>query len=112
MPACHHAVMAEPSHATLATVSMDLEREGEQRAGLERFIVPGVRQHPGFVSGTWTQVRESSRSYVMLTYESLESAEAMKGNILDNVDGQAAVGIELVDLRVLEVTATATVGPG
>ena len=99
--------MADPTHATLATFRMDPGREAEQRVGLERIIVPGVRRHPGFVSGTWTLDRGSSRSFVMLTYESLASAEAMKSNIIANAAGQAAVGIELVEVQLLEVTSTA-----
>lgn len=46
--------MPEPTYAILATFRMNLAREAEQRAGLERMIVPSVRQHPGFVAGTWT----------------------------------------------------------
>ena len=107
---CDDGDMADPSYATLATFDMDLGREDEQRVGLEQVIVPGVRRHPGFISGTWTLDRSSSHSYVMLTYESLESAEAMKANIGANAEGQAAVGITLVEVRVLEVTAVAAAG--
>jgi hypothetical protein len=70
--------MTKATHATLATFRVDLARESEQRTGLERMIVPGVVQHPGFVSGTWTLDRSSAESFVMLTYESEESAEAMR----------------------------------
>ena len=73
-------------------------------------IVPGVRQHPGFIAGTWTLDRETSESFVMLTYASRESAEAMQQNILDNSQNQQFVGIELVGVRVLEVSASATSG--
>ena len=86
---------------------MDLDRENEQRAGLRDTIVPGVRQHPGFVSGTWTLDRETSESFVMLTYDSVESAEAMRENITSNAHGQRFVGIELIGVRVLEVSASA-----
>lgn len=100
--------MSGPRHATLATFRMDLAREADQRAGLEHMIVPGVRRHPGFVSGIWTLDREDSTSFVMLTYDSLDAAEAMRQNIVDNADGQRAVGIDLVSVKVLEVSATAT----
>ena len=99
--------MPAPTHATLATFRMDLDREAEQRSGLEQMIVPGVKQHPGFIAGTWTLDRETSESFVMLTYSSRESAEAMQENILANADNQRFVGIELVGVRVLEVSASA-----
>jgi hypothetical protein len=97
--------MATATHATLATFRMDPSREAEQRVGLEQMIGPGVRRHPGFVSGTWTLDRETSTSSVMLTFDSREAAESMRGNVVENDAGQAAVGIELVDIRVLEVMA-------
>ena len=99
--------MPEPTHATLATFRMDLAREAEQRSGLEQMIVPGVKQHAGFIAGTWTLDRESSESFVMLTYSSQESAEEMRENILANADNQRFVGIDLVGVRVLEVSASA-----
>lgn len=100
--------MARPTHATLASFRMDLTREAEQRAGLEQMIVPGVARHPGFVAGTWSLDREASESFVMLTYESLDAAEAMRSNIIGNAENQRAVGIELVGVRLLEVSASAT----
>lgn len=100
--------MSTPSHATLATFRMDLAREAEQRSGLEQMIVPGVQQHPGFIAGTWTLDRDTSESFVLLTYASRESAEAMRENIAGNAENQRYVGIELVGVRVLEVTANAT----
>lgn len=100
--------MNGPSHATLATFRMDLSREADQRAGLEQVIVPGVRRHPGFVAGTWTLDRDESTSFVMLTYDSLDAANAMKDDILGNAEGQRSVGIDLLSVKVLEVSATAT----
>lgn len=102
------APMTQPSHATLATFQMDLSREAEQRQGLDQMIVPGVQQHPGFVYGTWTLDREASRSFVMLTYDSHASAEAMRANIVGNADNRRFVGIDLVEVRVLEVSASAS----
>jgi hypothetical protein len=102
------ADVAAPTHATLATFRMDLTREAEQRAGLEQMIVPGVQRHPGFVAGTWTLDRGSSESLVMLTYETRDAAEAMKENIVDNAENQRGVGIELIGVRVLEVSASAS----
>ena len=100
--------MSAPRHATLATFRMDLSRETDQRMGLEQMIVPGVKRHPGFVAGTWTLDRADSTSFVMLTYDSLDAAEAMVASIVANADGQRAVGIDLVSVKVLEISATAS----
>jgi hypothetical protein len=95
------------THATLATFLMDLSRETEQRAALNQFIVPGVRQFPGFVSGHWTVDRATSESVVLITYESLDAAEAMAENIRGNAANQADAGLELVGVRILEISASA-----
>jgi hypothetical protein len=80
---------------------MDLSRETEQRAALNQFIVPGVRQFPGFVSGHWTVDRATSESVVLITYESLDE------NIRGNAANQADAGLELVGVRILEISASA-----
>lgn len=100
--------MSQPSHATLATFRMDLSRESEQRQGLDQMIVPGVQRHPGFVHGTWTLDRESATSFVLLTFDSHESAEAMRESIVGNADNQRFVGIDLVEVRLLEISASAS----
>ena len=83
---------------------MDLSREAEQRAVLEQVIVPGVSASPGFVSGHWTLDRDGSQSFVLLTFESAEHAEAMASNVRANAENQHAAGIDLVSIQVLEVT--------
>jgi hypothetical protein len=46
------------------------------------------------------------------TSESLESAENIQADIVANAEGQRSVGIELVEVRVLEVSATARADAG
>lgn len=70
--------------------------------------MPGVRRHPGFVAGTWTLDRDACESFVMLTFESIDAAEAMRTNVIDNADNQRAAGIDLLGVRVLEVSASAS----
>jgi len=43
-----------------------------------------------------------------LTYESLETAEAMSRNIRGNAENQRHVGLELVNVRIVEITASAS----
>ena len=95
-----------PSHATVATFRVDLANEAAQRDFLAKVIVPGIRSAPGVVSGTWTLDRERSESVVLITYESREAAEAMVANILGNAENQRASGLELVEVRIVEVAAT------
>jgi hypothetical protein len=74
---------------------------------LEHVIVPGVASAPGFVTGHWTLDRDGSQSFVLLTFESAERAEAMASNVRANADNQRAAGIELLSIQVLEVTVSA-----
>ena len=99
--------MSEPTHATVATFRMDMSRASEHERALRDLIVPGVRRHPGFVGGHWMLDRDRAQSTVVLTYHSRDSAEAMRDNVIGNAANQAAAGIELVSIRVLEVTASA-----
>jgi|EndMetStandDraft_8_1072994.scaffolds.fasta_scaffold1573219_1 hypothetical protein len=99
--------MTNPTHATLATFRMDPSRETEQNEGLHRMIVPGVRNSPGFVTGCWTLDRETSESVVLITFESREHAEALAANVRANAPHQRAVGIELISIRVVDVSASA-----
>lgn len=86
---------------------MDPSLEAEQRQRLEQMIVPGVRQAPGFITGCWTLDRDTNESVVMITFDSIEDAETFASNIRANLQRQAAVGIELLSIRVVEVTASA-----
>ncbi len=85
---------------------MDLANEAAQRDALEQMIVPGVRNAPGVVSGTWTLDRDRSETLVVITYESSEAAGAMASKIRGNAENQRASGLELIEVRVLEVVAT------
>ena len=95
-----------PSHATAATFRIDLTNEPAQRAALENVIVPGIRSAPGVVSGTWTLDRDRSETLVVITYEDRDAAETMAANIRGNAESQRASGLELVEVRILEVVAT------
>ncbi len=86
---------------------MDLSRETEQREGLNRMIVPSVTASPGFVAGTWTLDRDRNESVVMVTFDSRSHAEAFVDNVRMNAPHQLMVGIELLDVRVVEVSASA-----
>jgi hypothetical protein len=99
--------MSQPTHATIATFRMDMSREDEQRRGLREFLVPRVSQHTGFLSGNWMLDRDAAESVVVVTFSSRHAAEAFQKNVEGNAANQAAAAIELVKIRVLEVTASA-----
>ena len=86
---------------------MDLSRESEQRDGLSRMIVPSVSSSPGFVAGTWTLDRELGESVVLVTFDSADNATTFAENVRANASHQAAVGIDLLTIRIVEVSATA-----
>jgi quinol monooxygenase YgiN len=99
--------VSEPTYATVATFRMDMSREDEQRHALREFIVAGVRRHPGFLSGYWMLDRDAEESVVVLTYSSRKSAEALRKNVEGNAANQAASGVALLHIRLVEVTASA-----
>ncbi len=96
------------THATVATFTLDLAREEEGSRALHEFIIPGVRQHPGFVSGSWLLDRATQQSTAVVIFSSREAAESFRTNVEGNQAGRSAHGIKLNEIRVLEVTATAT----
>jgi len=99
--------MSKPTHATMATFRMDMSREDEQRRGLREFLVPRVSQHTGFLGGNWMLDRDAEESIVVVTFSSRHAAEAFRKNVQNNAANQAAAAIELLKIRVLEVTASA-----
>jgi hypothetical protein len=103
--------MSQPTYATVATFRMDMSRIDEGRHGLYAIVVPGVRKHPGFVSGNWLLDREAGQSVAVITFESRDAAEALRENVRNNAANQAAAGIELIEIRLLEVEASAN-NPG
>jgi hypothetical protein len=51
--------------------------------------------------------RDAATSLAVITFTSREAAESFRGNVRANAANQAAVGVELVDIRLLEVQASA-----
>lgn len=98
--------MSEASYATIATFGRDLTREAVSRQGLHEFIVPRVRQHGGVVSGHWMMDREARESVAVVTFTSRDAAEAFRRHVADNAENQAAAGVELRQIRLVEVEAS------
>lgn len=98
--------MSGTTHATVASFAMDMAREAETSRTLHELIVPGVRQHPGVVSGHWMMDREADESVVVVTFTSLDAAQAFAHNVTNNAANQAAAGLRLISIRLVEVEAS------
>jgi hypothetical protein len=99
--------VTQATHATIAVLDVDLDREDEQRLGLERFIAPSVRQAPGFVNGTWMLDREASESTVVITFDEPTAASTFVESVRANERDRRGVGLVLRTIKVVEIGATA-----
>lgn len=97
--------MSDAAYATIATFGRDPDREAASREALHAFIVPGVRRHPGVVSGHWMLDRDTGESTVVVTFTSRDAAESFREDVTANAENQAAAGVELRGIRVVEVEA-------
>jgi hypothetical protein len=99
--------MAFATHATVTILRRDLSKADEQAEAFRQMFERGFAEIPGFVSGLWTFDPEASEIVTVHTFDALSSAEAFAAMAKNNAERQAALGLELVSVRVNEVTATA-----
>ncbi len=78
----------------------------EQLRVLRERIVPGVSRSPGFVAGYWTHDRSSGKDHTTIVFEGEEAALAFKSAVGGNSRNQAAHGMEIELLVVVEVLAS------
>lgn len=104
----HADAMTAPTHATVATFSMDTARADEQKAALHAVIVPSVARAPGLVSAKWTaRLHGSTReSVVFVTFVGEEAAETFASRVRANRADQLVHGIELMSITVLTIEAS------
>jgi hypothetical protein len=95
------------THAVLFVFRIDAAKQESQLQGLRDFIVPGVREEPGFVAGYWTVERDSSETVTFVLFESRVFAERFAKSLRKIGSGRLKVGTELMLIRVVEVVATA-----
>lgn len=98
--------MTAASYATLAAFHMDTSRTEEQNEFLQTVVAHGVRAFPGVIDGHWTFDRSNAESHVLITFTSLEAAERFRDDVRGNAANQAATGVELIGIRLLEVLAS------
>ena len=92
--------------AMTVTVDVLTATAEDQREGLEREVLPTVRQLPGFRHGTW-MLHESGRSGMgVLVFDDEAGARAAADGL--QVGGAAGAGATVASVDVHEVLAEAT----
>lgn len=85
------------------------QREEQQSEAQLQFlrerIVPNVRQSPGFVAGYWTHDHNTGKDHTLIVLDSEAAALAFKAGVEANSQNQAAHGVALELLTVVEVVA-------
>lgn len=97
----------EATHAVLSTFNVDPMKRDDQEFGLRNVIVPGVREAPGFVSGIWTRTADGTKSTVLVAFSGEADAREFQATVRANASNQAAVGLTLVDVELVQVIAIA-----
>jgi hypothetical protein len=73
-------------------------------------VVASVRGAPGFIRGFWScDVAEPAVNLTYVVFATRRQAEDFQRSVEANADAQAAAGVRLDELRVLEVTGHAGV---
>ncbi len=84
------------------------ERASEaQLQVLREQIVPNVSRSPGFVAGYWTHDHSTGKDHTMIVLDSEAAALAFKAVVEGNSRNQAALGVTMELLSVVEVVAAA-----
>jgi hypothetical protein len=81
-------------HAVLGIRTVDASRVDGQKEALNNYVVPAVRQAPGFVRGFWSKSPINGRDYTFIVFDDEASAQSFKAL----VEGNAASGIRLLPL--------------
>jgi hypothetical protein len=93
-------------HAVVVQVSIGAGRGEEATNMLREEVVPGAREQPGFVSGTWIRHSSGERGMGIVLFESQEAAEATA----QVIRSQPAEGLPVTreSVEVYEVLAQAS----
>ena len=61
-------------YALLVTLGIDAARSDDAMDLLHRFVVPTVKQGPGFISGTWMRSADGTVGHNVILYDSEQDA--------------------------------------
>jgi maltooligosyltrehalose synthase len=94
-------------YAVLGVWTVDASQVAAQKQGLQNYVVPAVRQAPGFVRGFWSKSQDNNRDYTFIVFSDEASAQSFKAAVEANADVWEATGVHAEELRVVEVIADA-----
>ena len=94
-------------HAVLGVWTVDARHAETQKQGLESYVVPTVRQFPGFVRGFWTKSQDNNRDYTFIVFDDESSAQSFKASIEANAPAWEAIGTRAEELHIVEVITAA-----
>jgi|SRR4051794_30897009 hypothetical protein len=99
--------MSGATHATITTLRRDLSKAEMQRQAFETMFAHGFDDVPGFVSGLWTFDPEAGDFVIVHSFDSRDAAATFASMAEENARRQAALGLELVSVRLNEVLGSA-----
>jgi hypothetical protein len=94
-------------NAIVGIFKMDLAFFSQQKEALHSMIVPMVKAHPGFISGSWSYDTKAGRSYSFIVLESEESARKLATVVKEHNSKPNPFGVQLESLTVVDVLAQA-----
>jgi len=94
-------------YAVLGVWTVDASQVAAQKQGLQNYVVPAVRQAPGFVRGFWSKSQDNDRDYTFIVFNDEASAQSFKAAVEANANAWEAAGVHAEELRVVEVIADA-----
>ena len=89
---------------TLVT-TVKIEDVDKAREELHSQVIPGVKQSPGFVHGTWSADREAGRGIGFVVFDTRENAEAAQQFML--TQGPLPPGVTFDSAAIYEVQGEA-----
>ena len=92
-------------HAVIVEVDTSGTEREEGIKNLRENVVPGVKQAPGFHSGTWLRPREDQKGFSLVLFDSEENARAAAERL--EVGSNPVPGVTVERCEVREVAAHA-----
>ncbi len=93
-------------YAVVGIWQRDEQQSDAQLQVLREQIVPNVGRSPGFVAGYWTYDHSTGKDHTMIVLDSEEAALAFKAGVEGKSQNQAALGLTVELLTVVEVLAS------
>jgi hypothetical protein len=92
-------------HAVIVEVDASGAEREEALRRLREEIVPGIKQAPGFQSGTWLMLNQDAKGLGLVLFDTEENAQAAAGRFAVGESPQPGVVVERNEVREVAVTA-------